>query len=204
MIPQGEVQPLESGKFVLHVVLWLTLTFVLWYFFNDWLVAPILWLADPIVSWLAPHTFAALAQQGDMARVLTQVGEVNGQFLSAKEAGHQLAFDFNTFILTYSVPFLGALIMATPFKSHGTVLLKAFLALLPAILWCVVFVSLKQLMGGLGAYFTQVEGLQQWMLEAIALGYQLSTIIIPTIMPVIIWAVLARKQIGALLQSVQK
>ncbi len=197
-------QPLASGKFVLHVVLWLVLTFVLWYFFNDWLIAPILWLADPIMSYLVPHTFASLAQEGDAARVFAAVGEVDGQFMSAKAAGHQLAFDFNTFILTYSIPFLAALIMATPFDKHGWVLLKGFLALLPFILWSVVFVSLKQLMVGLGAYFTQAENMASWMREGIALGFQLSTIIIPTIVPVIIWAVLARKQIGVLLQSVKK
>lgn len=198
------VQPLESGKFVGHVVLWLVLMFVLWYFFNDWLVAPILWLAEPIVSWLAPHTFASLSQFGDAARVFVQVGEVNGQYVSAQEAGHQLAFDFNTFVITYSIPFLGALIMATPFENHGRVLLWGFLALLPAILWCVVFVCLKQLLVGLGAYFTQTEGLATWMREGIALGYQLSTIIIPTIVPVVIWAILARKHIAGLLQTVNK
>jgi hypothetical protein len=204
MTTQNALQPLASGKFVLHVALWLVLTFVLWYFFNDWLIAPILWLAEPIMAWLVPHTFASLAQQGDLARVFASVGEVNGQIVSAKVAGHQLAFDFNTFILTYSIPFLGALIMATPLERHGRALLWGFLALLPFILWSVVFVSLKQLMVGLGAYFTQAEGLASWMREGIALGFQLSTIIIPTIVPVIIWAVLARKQIGILLKSVQK
>lgn len=202
--PNNMAEPLASGKFVLHVVLWLVLTFVLWYFFNDWLIAPILWLAEPIVSWLAPHTFDSLSQRGDTAMVFSSMGEVEGKIVGAREAGHQLAFPFNTFILTYSIPFLGALIMATPFESHGRVLIKGFLALLPAILWCVVFVSLKNLLAGLGVYFMQVEDLQSWMPNAIALGYQLSTIIIPTIAPVVIWAILARKQIGALLQTLQQ
>ena len=193
-------KPLQVNQFIISLFLWLIVTFTIWFYVNHWLVMPAFWLADPILSYLVPETFSTLELDGNAGMVYTNVGEVNGGLIPAQIAGHQLAFEFNTLIITYSVPFLMALLLA---GMGGNIIKKLFLGLLiiyPFILVGIIFLSLKQLLVGLGGYFMQVELISVLMSNGIALGYQLSTIIIPTLLPAIIFLWMTKDQIEALIK----
>lgn len=196
----SEIQPLQVNQFILSLFMWLIVTFTLWFYLNHWLIVPVIWLADPVLSMIVPETFSALTLEGNTARVFTPVGEVEGKLLPAKLAGHQLAFEFNTLTISYSLPFLTALLLAGLDNDLLKKLGLGLAVLYPFILLGVIFVALKQLMVGLGGYFTEAESVPALVREVIALGYQLSTIIIPTLLPVLIFVWLEKQQIAALIE----
>jgi len=196
----SEIQPLQVKQFILSLFLWMVVTFTLWFYLNHWLVMPLVLLADPVLAFLIPDTFSSLELQGNAGMVYTQVGEVEGKLIPAQLAGHRLAFEFNTLVISYSIPFLAALLLAALEEDVIRKLLIGLAVLYPFILLGIIFVSLKQLLVGLGGYFIEAESLPMLIRESIALGYQFSTIIFPTLLPVIIFSWLAKDQIVALIE----
>jgi len=120
----------------------------------------------------------------------THFGEVDGSIVSAQVAGYRLAYPLDTRVLSYSLPFYAALYFATP-REHGESggFTREFggglLLLYPLLVLGLVFVSLKNLMLGLGPIFIQADST---MTTVIGLMYQLSTLMIPPLAPVLIWA----------------
>lgn len=66
-------------------------------------------------------------------------------------------------------------------------------ALLPFQAWGVAFDFLAQAAGMGGAGIARQAGFPAWGREAIALGYQFGNLILPTLAPVAVWALLNRK-----------
>ena len=60
--------------------------------------------------------------------------------------------------------------------------------LLPFQSWGIAFDFLAQVGVRLGPEVSAQAGLQGWRAETIALGYQLGSLIFPTLLPVVVWA----------------
>ena len=99
-------------RFALTVLALLPACFVAWYFFGAFAAAPAVLIAKPVLtSWL-PELIDTVYLQGTDLMVMSTLGEVDGQFMSAAAAGNQLGYPIDTRILSYSLPFFCALFFA--------------------------------------------------------------------------------------------
>ncbi|CAN5182598.1 hypothetical protein BH11PSE11_BH11PSE11_19290 [soil metagenome] len=182
------------GKFVLHTFLWLPVCFAAWYF-------------------SAPYHSAAI---GELARIL--IDQVHyGTVTAIERAGVELVFvtsikvqptpgqsalllpQVNPLLYTFGLPFFLALMLAAR-SSWWKILLGAVL-LLPFQSWGVGFDFLAQVGTKFGADAAAQAELRGWRLEAVALSYQVGSLIFPTLIPVMLWAGFNRRFIEVVLRG---
>ena len=103
-----------------------------------------------------------------------------------------LGFHLNPLIYSYSLPLLAALILATPSLYKAQNLLWGLLLILPTEVFSMTFSVLKTLTFDVGAAFQIQQGISPTEADLIALGYQVGTLLLPMIAPLIIWVALNR------------
>ena len=99
-----------------------------------------------------------------------------------------MGFKTNTRIVTYSIPFYTALHFATEKKHYLADYFWGLLLLYPFIFAGLVMLCMKDLMVTLGNTFLQQPGVWVPPADVIAILYQLSVLIIPPVVPVLLWA----------------
>ena len=161
------------------------ITFGLWYAAGSLFAAPAVWLCDVLLSYLYPSLIDTAGLQGADMQLVTQFGESGGQLLTAKEAGNQIALEINTLLVSYSIAFYGALLMAANVQNS---LYKFSLGLF--WLWLVMAVGLasiagKELLLLIGGPFLSTSLVPP--ADVIALTYQFNVLLMPTLAPVCLW-----------------
>jgi len=181
-------------RFVVSLFLLMAVSFSLWWAISAELVRPVILSANYILEALLPYSFHELKQQGADALVFSTWGEVGGQLVPARQAGHYLAFQFNTQILSFSLPFFCALTLAMPGAFQFGKLLFGIAILYIVLLLGVVVLSIKTLMVGIGPAAFK-EGMDTWFLNinVVGLFYQFNTLILPVLVPVLLWAAQHRR-----------
>lgn len=175
-------------RFIGLVLLLMIPFFGLWYALGALPSAPALWLAQVALPWALPEVVQSVVIDGDELMVFTLFGEVGQQVVPLNQAEYQLAFPSNTRILSYSIPFYAAL----HFASHIDGSIERFARGL-LLLWLLMFigviaVTLKNLMLGLGDLLWTASATPLPSANAIALLFQFSTLIVPTVAPIMLWA----------------
>ena len=107
----------------------------------------------------------------------------------------------------YGLPIFLALLLAAPRIGRPRQLVKlavvGFLLLLPGQAFSLCMDLLKQMVvampGGARAL-----SISQWQLEAIALGYQLGSLVVPTVLPIVLWIGLNRNAVSVLTHTTLK
>lgn len=178
-------------RFVFSVAVLLPLCFAAWWYLGAVLTMPAVWLVDVLLTnWLPDAVYGVSLNETQMV-VSSALGELNGELLPAAEAGNQLVFQANTRVLSYSLPFYAALHFAIPAQDNWERFLKGVLILWLLLALCMSATALKDLMQGLGSTFLAQPGAPSG--NAIALAYQFSTLIVPPLAPVLLWAYGARE-----------
>jgi hypothetical protein len=178
-----QLSPLR--QFILAAALWLPACFFLWAV----LISPILWpvakIAGAVLGPLLPQTFELLEQDGENFEVVTRL------LTEADASGRvgQLVLTSTPMIYAWCLPLFAGLVMAAPIS--GGQRLKQFAIGLPLLLlvvsWGAVFDALYLLQfqaGPLGLAALQQAGLEP---NLVALGYQFGYLILPPVVPVVIW-----------------
>ena len=172
------------------VALLIPACFVVWHALGSVIAAPVVWLAGEIlIAWL-PALVSEVTLDGTAMFVTSAVGELNGEIVSAEDAGGPLAFRLDTRILTYSIPFYAALHFATPMPGTIERFARGLLILWLLVVVGLVFTALKDLMLTLGPSFHDLGAVPPT--AAIALLYQFSVLMVPPVAPVLLWAFEAR------------
>jgi len=175
--------------FFLEVLLWLPFTFFFWYWSAEALTWPLVLLVRLVLLQLLPNWFEAISQDGYLLEItsyLSPTAEI------AAQAG-VLTFTANPLIYSYSLPFFIALSFATP-ASLGTRLQRIFwvwlLVLLPVQAFSVCISIFKSLL------FDTPMAMQlnppAWSFDATALSFQFVTLILPPMVPIMLWMWLYR------------
>lgn len=182
------------GKFVLRTFLWLPPCFAAWYFSAQYHAAVAGGLARLWVDQFKSGIVSALEQQGpDLVFVTTiEVHPAPGQTAL-------LLPEVNSLLYTYGLAFFLALMLAAGAK--GWKILVGAALLLPFQSWGIAFDFLAQVGVKLGPDVAAQAGLSGWRAEAIALGYQIGSLIFPSLIPVVLWAVFSRPFIERVLRS---
>ena len=171
-------------QFVLTLVL-MPITFGIWYAAGTLFAAPAVWLTDFLLSTAYPDIIEAARLQGADMRVLTQFGEDGGVIMPAVDAGNQIALEMNTRLVSYSIAFYAALLMASNLRDA---MFKFCIGL--AWLWLIMTFGMASIIGKdlllmVGAPFLNAPGVPP--ADLIALAYQFNVLLMPTLAPVCLW-----------------
>ena len=175
---------LMRRQFVLTVTL-MPVTFGIWYAAGTPFAAPAVWLCDVLLSNAYPNIVEAVGLRGVEVLVRTQFGEDGGVIMAAADAGNQIALEINTSLVSYSIAFYAALLMASNLKDA---IYKFCIGLF--WLWLIMAFGLASILGKdlllmVGAAFLNAPGVPP--ADLIALTYQFNVLLMPTLAPVCLW-----------------
>jgi hypothetical protein len=182
------------GAFVLRTFLWLPACLVAWHLAATLHAAVAGRVAVLLLHVLHPGLVSSLEQPGpDLAFVTSlQTYPAPGQI-------GVLAPEVNPLLYTYGLAFFLALMLAA--RARWWTIPAGIALLLPFQGWGIAFDFLAQIGIKLGPAVAAQAGLGGWRVEVIAIGYQIGTLILPCLVPVLLWAVLNRPFISGLLRS---
>ena len=175
---------LMRRQFVLTLVL-MPITFGIWYAAGTLFSAPAVWLCDMLMRLAYPTVLASAGLNGIEMVALTQFGVVEGAITTAEAAGNRIELEVNTRLVSYSIAFYAALLMASNLKDA---LFKFCIGLF--LLWLIMAFGLASIMGKdllvmVGTPFLSTAGVPP--ADIIALTYQFNVLLMPTLAPVCLW-----------------
>lgn len=175
---------LMRRQFVLTLVL-MPITFGIWYAAGTLFSAPAVWLCDMLMRLAYPTVLASAGLNGIEMVALTQFGVVEGAITTAEAAGNRIELEVNTRLVSYSIAFYAALLMASNLKDA---LFKFCIGLF--LLWVLMAFGLASIMGKdllvmVGTPFLNTAGVPP--ADIIALTYQFNVLLMPTLAPVCLW-----------------
>ena len=175
---------LMRRQFVLTLIL-MPITFGVWYAAGTLFAAPAVWLCDFLLSSAYPNIVEAVGLRGVEVLVRTQFGEHGGVIMAAADAGNRIALEINTRLVSYSIAFYAALLMASNLKDA---IYKFCVGLL--WLWLIMTFGLASILGKdlllmVGVPFLNAPGVPP--ADLIALTYQFNVLLMPTLAPVCLW-----------------
>lgn len=175
---------LMRRQFVLTLVL-MPITFGIWYAAGTLFSAPAVWLCDMLMRLAYPTVLASAGLNGIEMVALTQFGVVEGAITTAEAAGNRIELEVNTRLVSYSIAFYAALLMASNLKDA---LFKFCIGLF--LLWLIMAFGLasimsKDLLVMVGTPFLNTAGVPP--ADIIALTYQFNVLLMPTLAPVCLW-----------------
>ena len=144
-----------------------------------------MWVCDFLLGSVYPDIVEAAGLQGVEMMVRTEFGEDGGVIMAAADAGNQIALEINTRLVSYSIAFYAALLMAANLKDA---MYKFCIGLF--WLWLIMAFGLASILGKdllliAGAPFLGAPGVPPP--DLIALTYQLTVLLMPTLAPVCLW-----------------
>jgi len=175
---------LMRRQFVLTLAL-MPVTFGMWYAAGALFVAPAVWVCDFIFGLAYAGIVDATGLQGVEMAVLTQFGETDGAIMPASQAGNQIVLEVNTRLVSYSIAFYAALLMASNLPDA---LYKFCIGLF--WLWIIMAFGMASILGKdllmmVGRPFLETPGVPP--ADLIALTYQFNVLLMPTLAPVCLW-----------------
>lgn len=190
-----------AGVFFVRIIAAMVPCFAIWWFIGDWWLQPAVGVCAAILSWLLPDSFNSLQLLDGTLQVVTNWGEMQGRLVPARTAGYALAFESNVRILSYSVPFYFALQAALWDWRAKKSIFFSLTAMYAVIALSMVFLCSKSIMVGLGGAFLEANRYWYASREFIALGFQLSTLMLPVLVPVFLWVMTNQLQLQRLFLS---
>lgn len=175
---------LMRRQFVLTLIL-MPITFGIWYAAGPLFSAPAVWLCDILMGLAYPGVLDSAVLNGTDMVALTQFGVRDGSIATAQAAGNRIELEVNTRLVSYSVAFYAALLMASSLEDA---LSKFCIGLF--LLWFLMALGLASIMGKdllvmVGAPFLDSAGVPP--ADLIALTYQFNVLLMPTLAPVCLW-----------------
>ena len=161
------------------------ITFGIWYAAGTLFAAPAVWLCDFFLGFVYPTLIDTARLQGAELQLVTQLGESGGQIQSATAAGNQIALEINTRLVSYSIAFYGALLLASNVQDT---LYKFSIGLF--WLWLIMAIGLASIAGKdllllAGDLFLNTPHVPP--ADVVALTYQFNVLLMPTLAPVFLW-----------------
>ena len=183
------------ARFVLVVLAWLPVCFVIWYFTAPLLTMPVQWLAVAVAKIGFADFIVDVEKTGSLFSFVTNLRPASATTITAAGRG-AVVVDSNSLLYTYGLPLFAALTLAATGLKRGPrlarVLAIGFVALVPFQAWGVFADALKQLAITMGPAISSQTGFSATQREVIAFAYQFGTLILPTVIPAIVWVLTHR------------
>ena len=181
------VEQHHMRQFLLFVFVLLIPTFALWTSASAPLALPAIGLVSMLLTNWFPDVVNVLYASGSEAILMTEFGENAGQLIPLSKADYRLGFELNTRVLSYSLPFYTALHFATQKKAYLTDYIRGVLILYMLFVLGLLCLCLKELMVNVNAPFFSQADIFVPHAEVIAIAYQFSVLIVPTLAPAVLW-----------------
>lgn len=180
-------EALTLGELLLLAALWMLLGFTLWYYLAAFHVLPARLAAEAILQQVLGSDFRRIIAEPN-ENFLFQV-ETNIPFTFPDGTTEALGFLVNPLIFSYGLPLLFGLVMGSnvSWLRKCVIMLIGFTAGTLVQVWGVVWASLKMLAFDFGPGTQAVVASHGVSQTAIALGYQLGSLILPALVPVVVW-----------------
>jgi hypothetical protein len=188
------VQPDRLGVFLVKAVAAFLAALAVWYVLGRWLAIPVALLARAAVAAFFPAWAGEVEQAGTTLALVTHL-EVSGIAGGAPGASAVLSFETDYLKYGYGLPLFLALLVAARTPRIALRAATGWALLLPAQVWGVCFDWLKQAVidSDAGAFAPLAR-------EAVALGYQFGYLVLPTLVPVLVWAAMNRRALAAFMR----
>ena len=175
------------ARFVITVFLWLPVSFAVWYF------------TAPVLLWPAALTIRLIAKLGlsDLVRSI----EANGGtlvFLTTLRPGQAIgnafiSVDVNLLIYSFGLPLFAALTLAAHEARWPRILAIGYAISLPFVVWGALAEFLRTAAIASGPQIAAQAGFAAWQRELIAFAYQFGSLILPAVVPAVLFVVLHRR-----------
>lgn len=166
---------------------WLPVTFTVWYFTAPLLVWPAAWLTRAV----AYTAFGDLVRTVEQARAILIFTSTLRPGIAAPAAA-AVTVEVNTLLYAFGMPLFAALTLAAAQSRRWMILAIGYAALLPVVTWGALADFLKNVAITSGALIASQTGFSAAQREVIAFAFQLGSLILPTVIPAIVWVVTHR------------
>ena len=186
--PQAQVkEELTLAELLILGSMWMLFGFMLWFYLSAFHGAPARMAAEAILQYVLGSDFSRIVVEPNQ-NFLFQV-ETNIPFTFRDGTTEALGFVVNPLVYTYGLPLLFGLVMGSDVSwlRKFVVMLIGYVVITGVQVWGVVWVSLKMLAFNFGAQSHAVVESHGISDGAIALGYQLGTLILPALAPIFVW-----------------
>jgi hypothetical protein len=175
-------------RFSTSALLWLAFTLAIWYPLREWMLLPAAWLANQIMITAFPSWVAGAELQGSTQVLLThlRVWAGGGRVGELAPEAHGLSY-------AYGAPLLAALLLASRTRGLWWKLPAGLLVLVPFQAWGICFTWLMQVATIAGNETRDQTGFGPWVTNLIAAGYQFGFLILPTLVPILVWFAFERR-----------
>lgn len=173
-------------RFVAATFAWLPVTFGLWY-----LLGPILlWPVRLLVQLVARAGF------GDLVRTI-ESGGPSLAFITTLKPGEGagagvVSVDVNMLVYAFGMPLFAALTLAAREGKWWRTLALGYVVMLPFVAWGVLADFLKGIAIAASSVIASQTGFSTWQRELIAFAYQFGSLILPAVVPAVLWVLLHR------------
>jgi hypothetical protein len=175
------------GGFILKVFAWLPAAFFVWYF-----AAPVLmWPAAIITGLVARAGFADLVQGVTQSAAIITFATTLRPGEAYAQSG-RVTVDVNMLLYAFGLPLYAALVLAAREPKWPRRLILGYAVLMPFVAWGVLADFLKNVAITAGPLVASQTGFLPWQREFIAFAYQFGTLILPTVVPAVVWVLTHR------------
>lgn len=185
---------LTLSELLILASMWMLFGFMLWFYLSAFHGTPARLAAEAILQQVLGSDFARIIVDPNQ-HFLFQV-ETNIPFTFRDGTTEALGFVVNPLVYTYGLPLLFGLVMGSDVSwlRKFAIMLVGYVVITMVQIWGVVWLSLKMLAFNFGAQTHAVVQSHGVSDSAIALGYQLGTLILPALAPIFVW-VLSNRQL---------
>lgn len=180
-------QALTLGELMILASMWMLFGFMLWFYLSAFHGAPARMAAEAILQQVLGSDFNRIIVEPNQ-NFLFQV-ETNIPFTFRDGTTEALGFIVNPLIFSYGLPVLFGLVMGSnvSWLRKITIMLIGYAVITGVQVWGVVWQSLKMLAFNFGSQTHAIITNHGVSDAAIALGYQLGTLILPALAPIFVW-----------------
>ncbi len=181
------------APFFLKVLVWMPVSFALWYYSAEVGLWPVTKLVDGFLSFQIPYAIQSVTQVGHQIQVSVYLAvPASPARLPGGSTGEMVLagkFLVNALKYGYCIPLFTALLLATPghWWRKMKIWLMGMLILQLAQAWGVSFEVLKILLFDQGPEAPGMLGYGFLSLNGVGLAYQFGFLILPAVAPVVIW-----------------
>jgi len=174
-------------RFVVRALCWLPIAFAVWYF-----AAPLLlWPAKVLVDLVVRAGFSDLVRAVEQAEAVCTFATTlkPGQ---ATAASGTITVDVNMLLYSFGLPLYAALVLAAHEPGWPRKLAIGYAAIIPFVAWGVLADFLKNVAIAAGPFVASQTGFSSLQREAIAFAYQFGALVLPTVVPAVVWVLMHR------------
>ena len=183
---------LKLSELLILASMWMLFGFMLWFYLSAFHGVPARLASEAILGHVLGDDFHRIIVEPNQ-HFLFQV-ETQIQFTFRDGTTDALGFVINPLIFSYGLPLLFGLVMGSDVSwlRKTVILLIGYIVITGVQVWGVVWSSLKMLAFNFGEQTHAIVTSHGVSDGAIALGYQLGTLILPALAPIFVWVLTNR------------